>query len=427
MRNSSLMAAVSVALGAGLLFMALPGRASAECRVLSTDPTYAAGQLKDLTCGTNGTLQVGGGPASATEAAPAFTEGSSGSLSFDLLGNLRVTKGRQDGGEHIGATEGEGYQRVTPGVPLATTAGTAITTNTTSAVYKLPAGAKTPLAKITAAGAQTQTFTIYGAYDTTAANGISLCVITLSVAVKDVKTCDSGSQITKDFPYYYHVTSLTTGSASGELIYYNGLVAGGDASAANQTTMITHLANIAAQTAYVDNSIETEDLGETLNGGLSMVGTVRRDTAASSAGTTGDNATLNTNSLGAVWTQLSAGPTSGATTLSYISAGATEDKHAVCTAACTLYSISVTNTNAAVRYLKCENDTSAGTAPGTDTPELRLAIPVATTGGGNNPSIPAVGMAFSTGLTCWLVTGAADSDVAEVAANEIMVNYGFKQ
>jgi hypothetical protein len=125
--------------------------------------------------------------------------------------------------------------------------------------------------------------------------------------------------------------------------------------------------------------------------------------------------------------QPSAAATGGATTLSYISAGATEDEHAVCTAACTLYSISATNVNAAVRYLKCENDTAAGTAPGTDTPELRFAIPGATTGAGNNPAIPAVGMAFSTGLTCWLVTGAADSDVAEVAANEIMVNYSFKQ
>ena len=374
------------------------------------------------------TVAYAAGPVINNDTAPTVVEGTANSFSGDLRSNLRITKGTQDGGEHIGQTEGEGYQRVTPGVPLATTAGTAITTNTTSAVYKLPAGAKTPLAKITAAGAQTQTFTIYGAYDTTAANGISLCVITLSVAVKDVKTCDSGSQITKDFPYYYHVTSLTTGSASGELIYYNGLVAvTGDASAANQTTMITHLENIATQTAFVDNSIATEDVGETVSGGLSMVGTVRRDTAASSAGTTGDNATLNTNSLGAVWTQPSAGPTGGATTLSYISAGATEDEHAVCTAACTLYSISVTNTNAAVRYLKCENDTAAGTAPGTDTPELRFAIPGATTGAGNNPSIPAVGMAFSTGLTCWLVTGAADSDVAEVAANEIMVNYGFKQ
>lgn len=115
----------------------------------------------------------------------------------------------------------------------------------------------------------------------------------------------------------------------------------------------------------------------------------------------------------------------GATMLSYISAGATEDEHAVKASAGVLYSIAATNTNAAVRYLKCENDTAANTAPGTDTPEFRLAIPGATAGAGFVAQFPQ-GAAFSTALTCWLVTGAADSDVAEVAANEIIVFYTFK-
>lgn len=124
-------------------------------------------------------------------------------------------------------------------------------------------------------------------------------------------------------------------------------------------------------------------------------------------------------------TQPAAAASGGADGLSYISAGSTEDEHAVKATAGTLYSITVTNTNAAVRYLKCENDTAANTAPGTDTPEFRMAIPGATTGAGFTTSFP-VGFSFSTALTCWLVTGAADSDVAEVAANEIMVFYSFK-
>jgi hypothetical protein len=45
-----------------------------------------------------------------------------------------------------------------------------------------------------------------------------------------------------------------------------------------------------------------EDAGETAGGTLLMAGTVRRDTPAASAGTTGDNATLNTDSNGRVWT-----------------------------------------------------------------------------------------------------------------------------
>ena len=114
--------------------------------------------------------------------------------------------------------------------------------------------------------------------------------------------------------------------------------------------------------------------------------------------------------------------TGGGTVTRYISAGATEDEHAVCTGPCTLYAVIVTNVNAAVRYLKCENDTAANTAPGTDTPEFSIAIPGPATGGGAAWSIP-VGGAFTTALTCWIVTGMADSDVAEVAANELMVNY----
>lgn len=126
-----------------------------------------------------------------------------------------------------------------------------------------------------------------------------------------------------------------------------------------------------------------------------------------------------------VLAKIQAVATGGADGLSYISAGSTEDEHAVKATPGTLYSVTATNTNAAVRYLKCENDTAANTAPGTDTPELRIAIPGATTGAGFTVAIPS-GYSFSVALTCWLVTGAADSDVAEVAANEIMVFYAYK-
>jgi hypothetical protein len=113
-----------------------------------------------------------------------------------------------------------------------------------------------------------------------------------------------------------------------------------------------------------------------------------------------------------------------ATPLSYISVGTTEDKHTVKDTPGSLFSITATNSNAAVRYLKCENDTSANTAPGTDTPEWRFAIPAAVTGG-HLSYTPPFGVSFIA-LTCWIVTGAADSDVTEAAANEVMVNYSFK-
>lgn len=129
---------------------------------------------------------------------------------------------------------------------------------------------------------------------------------------------------------------------------------------------------------------------------------------------------------GYIRVQPRAGTVGGASYSSRISVGTTEDEHAVCTAACTLYSIAATNTNAAVRYLKCFDNVAASTTPGTSTPILRMAVPGAATGGGFTITYP-VGISFTTGLTCWLVTGAADSDVAEVAANELMVNYSYKQ
>jgi hypothetical protein len=58
--------------------------------------------------------------------------------------------------------------------------------------------------------------------------------------------------------------------------------------------------------------IGIEDAAETAGGNLAMVGSVRRDTIASSAGTTGDNATINTDANGMLWTR-DADPCSGKT------------------------------------------------------------------------------------------------------------------
>ena len=109
----------------------------------------------------------------------------------------------------------------------------------------------------------------------------------------------------------------------------------------------------------------------------------------------------------------------------YISVGTTEDKHAVCTGPCRVESILAGNVAATVAFLKCENDTSANTAPGTDTPEFSMPIPGAATGAGFAAVFP-VGKYFSNALTCWIVTGKADSDVIEVIANDVHLNYDVK-
>ncbi len=152
---------------------------------------------------------------------------------------------------------------------------------------------------------------------------------------------------------------------------------------------------------------------------------VRRDTLASSSSVDGEYVSFNTNATGALWTAPTASTNGGADALKYTSAGSTEDKHAVKASAGTLYSITATNTAATVAYIRCENDTSANTTAGSETPEIDLAIPGATTGAGITFSFP-VGYSFSTALTCWVVTGAADTDVTEVAANAVKLLYTFK-
>lgn len=217
-----------------------------------------------------------------------------------------------------------------------------------------------------------------------------------------------------------------------------------------------------------------EDAAETAGGVLLMAGTVRRDTAASSAGTTGDNATLNTDSVGALWTRDTAtqvddaaftpatgrvmpvayladetatdsvdegdagiarmtldrkqvvanyAHTAGGAIPYKLNSAATTNATSVKASAGQIYTLMVTNTNAAVRYLKLYNKASAPTV-GTDTPVQTYAIPGATTGGGFTISFP-VGMTFSTGIAFATTTEATDAGTTGVAANEIIVNMTY--
>lgn len=180
-------------------------------------------------------------------------------------------------------------------------------------------------------------------------------------------------------------------------------------------------------------NLATEASVDGLEGGLGAAAD-----AAATAGSTGSvtaKLRLMTSQLDTISTNLSSLLTSsqlvdddqtGASVHYRTSAGSTEDEHEVKGSAGRLFSITATNTNAAVRYLRCANQVIGSTTPGTTTVFLGLAIPGATTGAGFTTNFGPSGIAFSTGLTCWLVTGAADTDVAEVAANEIKVIYSYK-
>lgn len=89
-----------------------------------------------------------------------------------------------------------------------------------------------------------------------------------------------------------------------------------------------------------------------------------------------------------------------------------------------VYSILLTNTNAAVRYVKFYNKATAPTV-GSDTPVLVIAVPGNTAGAGVSWPLGGVPLKFSTGIALAITTGAADADTGAVAANEIIVNLGY--
>lgn len=118
----------------------------------------------------------------------------------------------------------------------------------------------------------------------------------------------------------------------------------------------------------------------------------------------------------------SASATGGYTPNKLISA-ATTNATVIKASAGTLGYVQASNVNAAARYLKFYNKATTPTV-GTDVPVHVWLIPGNTAGAGTNIPIPSEGVNFSAGISFAITTGAADTDVAAVAASEIIVNYG---
>jgi hypothetical protein len=118
------------------------------------------------------------------------------------------------------------------------------------------------------------------------------------------------------------------------------------------------------------------------------------------------------------------GRTSGGLTLSRTLSAASTNATSVKASAGQVFWIYATNTNAAARFLKLYNKSSAPTV-GSDTPVLTLLIPGNAAGAGFHLQTP-LGLTFGTGIAFALTTGIADADTAAVAANEIVVNMGYK-
>jgi hypothetical protein len=127
---------------------------------------------------------------------------------------------------------------------------------------------------------------------------------------------------------------------------------------------------------------------------------------------------------GSTWDRCQANAPSS--TKHYISVGTSEDKFQVKGSAGVLTGATITNSAATVAYFRCSDQVTGSTTPGTTTVFWGYAVPGATTGAGIAPPLPADGLTFTTGLTCWIVGGKAETDVAEVGANDVQVNVYYK-
>jgi hypothetical protein len=104
-------------------------------------------------------------------------------------------------------------------------------------------------------------------------------------------------------------------------------------------------------------------------------------------------------------------------TQSFVNSAANTNATSVKASAGTVWSIICSNANAAARYVKFYNLATAPTV-GTSVPAFTIAVPAngtVTISGGAN------GIRFGTGIALAITAGAADSDTAAVAANDIKV------
>lgn len=147
---------------------------------------------------------------------------------------------------------------------------------------------------------------------------------------------------------------------------------------------------------------------------------VRNDSRATSTNTDGDYTAIAMHPTGAVYTQnlVSASNLStNAPSQHRVASAASTNATSVKGSAGVVYSIVVTNTNAAIRYVKFFNSASAPT-PGSGTPVLVVGVGPTQTTQLDFSNVP---MTFGTGIGYDIVTGAADTDATAVAANDILM------
>ena len=190
--------------------------------------------------------------------------------------------------------------------------------------------------------------------------------------------------------------------------------------ASDSTGQVAITGNALTALQLIDNIVGTEDAAETAGGGLAMAGSVRRDTAASSSGTSGDNSTINTTAQGGLWVTTTPTTTSGCDIFRSIDLDESEEE--IKATAGNLYGYYFYNAASSIRYLKFYNATAANVTVGTTSPVLTIPVP-ATTAAHISLAFP---VTFSTAISAAVTTGLADNDTGAPGANEFILNAYYK-
>jgi len=159
------------------------------------------------------------------------------------------------------------------------------------------------------------------------------------------------------------------------------------------------------------------------NAGAGLVTVGIQETTLSSAytaGSAGDYTVTKNNEYGAQYVQIAPALDSTLSTTGITSA-ATNNSTNVKAGRGAVYGWSISNTTAAIKYVKLYNKATAPTC-GTDTPVIRIGVPATSTVSYVNP----IGINMPTGLGYCIVTGAADTDNTAVAANDIFLNLSYR-
>lgn len=163
-----------------------------------------------------------------------------------------------------------------------------------------------------------------------------------------------------------------------------------------------------------------EDVAHSAGEQLSPTGVRRIDTPASSAGSSADWATLDASAEGALWATLTPTTTGGCSIFRSIDLDESEEE--IKATAGNLYGYYFANTAATARYLKFYNATAASVTVGTTTPVLTFYLPPTSAGHVGLP-FP---IGFGTAITAAATTGVADSDTGAPGSNEIILNAYYK-